>query len=134
VSELAHIARGCDWARPCLTDLGTLPLAVITSSEHDPSHTPGSPADHQRSLWYATWKVLQAELASLSRDSSHIIATRAGHHIHRDDPQLVTGVLRDLVPRARGRGQAEPTELLLRLCEPVAWPRSRPGDQAQRPC
>ena len=101
VSELVHIGRSCDQARPCLTDLGTLPLTVVTSSEHDPSRTPGSPADRRRSRWYVTlWSLLQMEFASLSRDSSHIIAERAGHQIHRDDPELVVSILRDLVSRA----------------------------------
>jgi len=96
-----HIGRSCDQARPCLTDLGTLPLTVVTSSEHDPSRTPGSPADRRRSRWYVTlWSLLQVEFASLSRDSSHIIAERAGHQIHRDDPELVVSILRDLVSRA----------------------------------
>ncbi len=103
VSELAHITRSCHQARPCLTGLGTLPLAVITASEHDPSHTPGSAADCRYSRWYATWSLLQAEFAGLSTNSSHTIAGRAGHHIHRDDPDLVTSILRDLASRAHGQ-------------------------------
>jgi hypothetical protein len=47
--------------------------------------------------------VLQAEFAALSRNSSHTIAARSGHHIHRDEPALVTGILRDLASRARER-------------------------------
>jgi hypothetical protein len=111
VSELAHLGRSCNQARPCLTDLGTLPLAVITSSKHDPSDAPGSPADRKRARWYATWSVLQAEFADLSRNSWHTVAGRAGHHIHRDDPELVADMLRDLVSRARRPGTAQPTAL-----------------------
>jgi pimeloyl-ACP methyl ester carboxylesterase len=96
VSELAHIKRNCNEARACLTDLGSLPLAVVTSSEHDPHHAPGSPAARKLSRWYATWSVLQAEFAELSRNSSHTVAPRAGHYVHRDDPGLVAGILRDL--------------------------------------
>jgi pimeloyl-ACP methyl ester carboxylesterase len=45
VSEMAHVKRSCSEARACLADLGTLPLAVITSSEYIPGHAPGmSPA------------------------------------------------------------------------------------------
>jgi hypothetical protein len=102
VSEMAHLRRSCDQARACLGDLGTLPLAVITSSEHIPGHAPGSRAAHRRSRWYTTnWSVLQAEFAGLSRNSSHTVAGRAGHYIHRDDPDLVTGILRDLAHHAR---------------------------------
>lgn len=101
VSEMAHLSRSCSEARACLADLGTLPLAVITSSEHIPGHAPGSPASQKRSRWYTTtWSVLQAEFADLSRDSSHTVAERAGHYIHRDDPDLVIGILRDLAHRA----------------------------------
>jgi hypothetical protein len=56
----------------------------------------------RRSRWYtSTWSVLQAEFAELSRNSSHTVAERAGHYIHRDDPGLVVGILRDLMFRAR---------------------------------
>jgi pimeloyl-ACP methyl ester carboxylesterase len=103
VSEMAHIGRSCDEAAACWADLGTLPLAVLTSSEHGPGHAPGSRAARQRSRWYATWSVLQAEFPALSRNSSHTIARRAGHHIHRDEPALVTSILRDLASRARER-------------------------------
>ena len=104
VSEMAHLSRSCSEARACLADLGTLPLAVITSSEHIPGHAPGSRAAQKRSRWYTTtWSVLQAEFADLSRNSSHTVAERAGHYIHRDDPGLVTGILRDLAHRAGER-------------------------------
>jgi pimeloyl-ACP methyl ester carboxylesterase len=111
VSELAHLGRSCNQARPCLTDLGALPLAVLTSSKHDPSDAPGSPADRKRARWYATWSVLQAEFAGLSSNGRHTIARRAGHLIHRDDPELVADTLRDLVSRARRQGTAQPTAL-----------------------
>jgi pimeloyl-ACP methyl ester carboxylesterase len=102
VSEMGHIRRSCSQARACLADLGTLPLAVVTSSEHIPGQAPGSRAAHRRSRWYtATWSVLQAEFADLSGNSCHTVAERAGHYIHRDDPDLVIGVLRDLARRAR---------------------------------
>jgi pimeloyl-ACP methyl ester carboxylesterase len=95
-SELAHVKRSCDEARACLANLGSLPLAVVTSSEHDPHHAPDGPAARKRSRWYAMWSVLQAEFAELSRNSSHSVARRAGHYVHRDDPDLVVGILRDL--------------------------------------
>jgi pimeloyl-ACP methyl ester carboxylesterase len=97
VSEMAHLRRSCDQARGCLADLGALPLAVITSSEHIPGQAPSSRAAQRRSHWYTvTWSVLQAEFADLSRNSSHTVAERAGHYIHRDDPDLVICILRDL--------------------------------------
>ncbi|HEV8274926.1 MAG TPA: alpha/beta hydrolase [Streptosporangiaceae bacterium] len=50
VSEMAHVGRSCNEARACLANLGSLPLAVITSSEHDPGHAPGSPAARTQPL------------------------------------------------------------------------------------
>ena len=101
VSELVHLSRSCNEAWACLTDLDTLPLAVLTSSENDPDRVPGSPGAQNRSQWYATWSLLQSELAELSRNSSHTVAERSGHHIHRHDPDLVVRVLRELAYRAR---------------------------------
>lgn len=95
-SELTHVKRSCDEARACLADLGSLPLAVVTSSEHDPHHAPGGPAARERSRWYVMWSVLQAEFAELSRNNSHTVAPRAGHYVHRDDPGLVADILRYL--------------------------------------
>lgn len=96
VSEMIHIKRTCEEARAGLASLGNLPLTVLTCSEHSPHHEPGSRADREHIRWYAAWRILQDELAGLSPDSDHIVATSAGHLINRDDPHLVTRVLRDL--------------------------------------
>jgi len=82
-------------------DLGDLPLTVVTSSERDPNRAPGSRAQRGRSRCYRAWAVLQDELATLSANSKHAVANRAGHHVHRDDPELVTRAILDLVERAR---------------------------------
>jgi pimeloyl-ACP methyl ester carboxylesterase len=82
------------------SDLGSVPLTVLTSSELDPNREPGTPWYEYRARFYPVWIRLQAELAALSTDSRHIVAERAGHHIHRDDPELVIGAIRDLVVRA----------------------------------
>lgn len=82
-------------------DLGSVPLTVLTSSERDPNREPGTPWYEYRARFYPVWTELQRELAGLSRDSRHIVAGLAGHHIHRDDPDLVIGAIRDLVSRAR---------------------------------
>jgi pimeloyl-ACP methyl ester carboxylesterase len=82
-------------------DLGDLPLAVVTSSELDPNRPPGSRAQHARSRFYPAWMALQRELAALSTNSTHVVAERAGHRVHRDDPELVTRVVSDLIKQAR---------------------------------
>jgi pimeloyl-ACP methyl ester carboxylesterase len=105
VAELVHLSQSCDQARACVADLDDLPLAVLTSSEQDPNRAPGSRAARKRSQWYAAWRELQTEFVRLSRNSSHTVAERAGHHIHRDDPRLVVDVLRDLARRAGQPGR-----------------------------
>jgi pimeloyl-ACP methyl ester carboxylesterase len=70
-------------------DLGSLPLTVISSANR----------------WWRGWPVwsqLQDELATLSSDSVHMTAVRAGHNVHLDEPMLVVQAIRDLVDRCRG--------------------------------
>jgi pimeloyl-ACP methyl ester carboxylesterase len=81
--------------------LGDLPLTVVTSSELDPNESAGSRAQRDRSRFYPPWAALQDELATLSTNSSHIVSERAGHHVHHDDPELVTRVIVALVSQAR---------------------------------
>jgi len=80
---------------------GDLRLAVVTSSELDPNQPTGSRAQRDRSLFYPPWAALQDELATLSTNSTHLVSKHAGHHVHRDDPELVTRVIVDLVTQAR---------------------------------
>ena len=42
---------------------------------------------------------MQQEMAALSEDSRHVIAERAGHHIHRDDPGFVVEKIRTFLSR-----------------------------------
>jgi pimeloyl-ACP methyl ester carboxylesterase len=82
VSELLMVARSL--GQP--PDLGSLPLTVLTAAGRD-----------------RTWRQLQTELAGSSTDSKHIIASRAGHHIHLDEPDLVVQAIRDLVTPTAGQ-------------------------------
>lgn len=90
-------------------DLGDLPLAVISSSERDPRYPDGSRGQRARSRFYQRWIHLQHELAALSGDSVHMVATNAGHHVHQDDPELVVDTIADLLRRSQqtnsGRGR-----------------------------
>jgi hypothetical protein len=42
-----------------------------------------------------------AELASLSRKGTHLIAARSGHHVQLDEPDLVVAVIRRIVAAPR---------------------------------
>ena len=49
------------------------------------------------------WQELQSELAGLSSNSTHIIASHAGHSIQREEPELVIDAIHKLVNEARDR-------------------------------
>lgn len=99
--ELLSFGRICREAGLIAGDLGDLPLTVITSSEHHPGLPQASRQQQARSRFYPAWAELQSENAALSADSVHIVAPNAGHHVQRDDPELVITALADLVQRAR---------------------------------
>jgi len=83
VSELLLMARSR--GRP--PNLGDLPLTVLTAAGRDP-----------------TWMNLQAELASLSSASTHVVATEGGHYLQRDNPALVIAAIRELHARISRAG------------------------------
>jgi pimeloyl-ACP methyl ester carboxylesterase len=68
--------------------IGSMPLTVLTS------------ANRSWSGWPA-WTRMQAELVKLSSDSRHVLARRAGHYVHLDEPELVIQAIRNLVNRCR---------------------------------
>jgi pimeloyl-ACP methyl ester carboxylesterase len=65
-------------------DLGDLPLTVLTAAGRD-----------------ATWNAMQAELAAISTSSTHIIAAHGWHFLQQDNPDLVSGAIRDMISRVR---------------------------------
>lgn len=61
-------------------DLGSLPLTVLTAAGRDP-----------------TWNDLQAELATTSTASTHIVAEYGWHFLQQDNPDFVSAAIRDMV-------------------------------------
>lgn len=101
VAEMLARDRTYEEARSAMQSLPQLPLTVLSSSEHDPHRAPGSRDDLLRRRWYITWRALQASFTDLVPGATHITAPAAGHYVHRDDPDLVVRVLRDLALQAR---------------------------------
>ena len=66
------------------TLLPDLPLAIISSGDQ----LPDTLAKHR-------------QLAALSSQSRHIVATNSGHWIQFDAPELVVTTIRDIVDRTR---------------------------------
>jgi pimeloyl-ACP methyl ester carboxylesterase len=102
VKELLTINAVCRQTGRLAGDLGDLPLAVISSSERDPQYPDGTRMQRARSRFYRGWIQLQRELATLSTDTVHVVAAHSGHHLNRDDPDLVVKTIAELVRRAGG--------------------------------
>src|SRR5687768_7674838 len=76
--------------------LGDMPLAVLTRGISDEDGPGGREAELERR------KKEHAELAeTLSRNSRQRIATRSGHHVHIDEPDLVVDAVREVIDQAR---------------------------------
>jgi pimeloyl-ACP methyl ester carboxylesterase len=73
--------------------LGDRPLIVITAG-------PGKIINGR--VWQL-WHDLQAELAGLSSNRRHIVASHPDHYVHKKDPDLVITAIRDVVHSARTR-------------------------------
>ncbi len=67
--------------------LGDTPLIVLSRSPNA-VRLPGLPADVAAGI-ERVWSELQRDLLHLSRRSTQIVATHAGHNIQLDEPQLV---------------------------------------------
>lgn len=79
--------------------LGDLPLVVLTQS---PSCEEDTGLPPEIATKYAqVWQTLQADLANLSSNSTHIVATTACHFIHWDEPQLVIDAILKVLMEVR---------------------------------
>jgi pimeloyl-ACP methyl ester carboxylesterase len=79
--------------------LGDLPLIVLSEGK------PNIPFMQER---LDTWFELQDELARLSTNGRHIVATQSAHAIHRTEPELIIDAVRQVVDAVRQNGEAEP--------------------------
>jgi hypothetical protein len=74
-----------------------MPLFVLTHGHPDqPESSARLGAADER-----LWRHLQNEIAALVPHSTHAIATRSGHDIHHQQPQLVIGAIRRVVQAVR---------------------------------
>jgi pimeloyl-ACP methyl ester carboxylesterase len=69
---------------PAPASLGDIPLTVLTQALREGDDD---------------WERLQRELASLSSDSRHVVASDCGHYMHLDDLGLVVREIKDLLAR-----------------------------------
>ncbi|MFC4308796.1 alpha/beta fold hydrolase [Steroidobacter flavus] len=85
--------------------IGSLPLIVLTATPQEPSDKNPLPREWQIAI-EQVHQQLQRELVTVSTESKHIVATKAGHNIQLDEPQLVLDAITSLVVRAREAGAA----------------------------
>ena len=76
----------------------TIPLAVLTHGRTPPAR---AGREAQTEALEKTWLELQRELATRSPAATHIIATRSGHYIQKDEPTLVIDAVRRVVSGAQ---------------------------------
>jgi pimeloyl-ACP methyl ester carboxylesterase len=67
-----------------VSSLGDLPLVVLSGDHHAAPHID-----------------LQRDLAQLSSQGRHLVASDCGHWVHFDHPEVVTSAIRELVTAAR---------------------------------
>lgn len=84
--------------RDCGT-LGAMPLVVISRGRPDRDATK-YPAGFVEDVEQA-WRQMQLELARLSTKSSHIIASKSGHVVNRDAPEVIVAGIRQAIMSVR---------------------------------
>ncbi len=83
--------------------LGDLPLVVLS---HSPTaHVFSNLSPEVAEKVEQVWQNLQNDLAGLSSNSTHIIATKAGHYISVDEPQLVIDAILKIINEVKKRRQ-----------------------------
>lgn len=90
-------------ARP----FGALPLVVLTAGRMSP--IPGFSPDEMRSFRDA-WRALHQDIAARSTNSHWIIAEKSAHYIQRDEPELVTAAVKEVVDGVRDASEPLPPE------------------------
>jgi pimeloyl-ACP methyl ester carboxylesterase len=81
--------------------LGDIPLVVLTAASRGPDWGK-IPTDIAARLDQA-WQDMQKELAALSSNSTHVVATTSNHFIHYEEPKLVIDAILDLVNKAHSK-------------------------------
>lgn len=83
-------------ATTAVLDVGDLPVTVIAARK-----PPARASRKRQELWIE----LQRELASEARNGRFVTADGCGHHVQRDDPELVIAEIDHLLARVRETGE-----------------------------
>ncbi|QBD74778.1 alpha/beta hydrolase [Ktedonosporobacter rubrisoli] len=79
--------------------LDDLPVTVVSRgrSAQDPTKYPPGLVEAMEQAW----RQMQCELARLSPKTQHVIATRSGHMINKDEPEVIVEAIRQMVIQVR---------------------------------
>jgi len=92
--EMQLMGESCKQVRE-IGKLGDLPLVVLTAeNSQDIESLRSVPTAFEQTR--IAWQSLQDELASLSTNSTHLIAEGSGHFIHLDRPDLVVTTIQQV--------------------------------------
>lgn len=83
--------------------MGDIPLVVITRA-FGAEVASDLPPEFVRAAEQA-WQELQVDLTTLSTNSTHVVAAKAGHFVQVDEPQLVIDAIRKVVEEVRKKGR-----------------------------
>lgn len=78
-----------------------IPLVVLTAANAQPD--PPGPLAFLAPKWEQIRQELQQDLVHRSTMGKQVIATRSGHFIHRDEPQLVVNAIREVIDATRNQ-------------------------------
>ncbi|HEX7733584.1 MAG TPA: alpha/beta hydrolase [Ktedonobacteraceae bacterium] len=83
--------------------LGDLPLIVLSRGQptRNPARYPAGVIKAMEQLWCQ----MQQELAHLSSQGRHLVATKSGHLIHEDEPALIVEVIQHMLMHVREQMQ-----------------------------
>jgi pimeloyl-ACP methyl ester carboxylesterase len=84
-----------------VTSLGDIPLIVITGAIE--SRKDEYPSESLAKAFLTMWGELQEDLLRLSTRSKQVLATKSGHYVMLDQPEIVIDAIRELVNQDHGR-------------------------------
>ena len=95
-----------------IRSLGDKPLVVVTAAREREQFDEFPPSLFRQAE--RQWRKLQTELASLSPDHAHVVASRSDHFIHRSDqqPEVVVRAIQAVVRAVRDDAPLPPCERL----------------------
>lgn len=92
LKESAEQIRKANWH-------ANIPLVVLTAANAQPD--PPGPLAFLAPKWELIRQELQQDLVHRSTMGKQVIATRSGHFIHRDEPELVINAIREVIEATR---------------------------------